>query len=123
MMMPKIVVADDDRALLKLYESALKARGYQVWTAVDGEEALTLVDKVRPDLLLDDVMMPNLHGLNVLDIIKGTPEIADTRVIMLTALDDPGTREKALELGAADYIVKSQSSITDVLTRIGKVLS
>ncbi len=120
---PKIVVADDDRALLKLYESALKARGYQVWTAVDGEEALALVDKIRPDLLLDDVMMPNLHGLHVLDIVKGTPEIADTKVIMLTALDDPGTKKKSFALGAVDYIVKSQSSITEVLSRIGKALS
>lgn len=120
---PKIVVADDDCALLKLYESALKSRGYQVWTAVDGEEALALVDKIRPDLLLDDVMMPNLHGLHVLDIIKGTPEISDTKVIMLTALDDPGTKEKSMGLGAVDYIVKSQSSITEVLSRIEKALS
>jgi len=118
----KIVVADDDLSLQNLYRSALESRGYRVWTACDGEEALEIIDKIGPDLLIDDVMMPNLHGLHVLDIVKGTPETSHIKVIMLSALDDPNTKEKSFQLGADDYIVKSQSSITEVLDRVGKVI-
>lgn len=119
---PRILIADDDCSLLKLYEAAFSARGYRVWTAQDGSQALDLVEKVRPDVLIDDIMMPNLHGLHVLDIIKGTPETSHTKVIMLSALDDTKLKEKSFKLGASDYIVKSQVTISEVLERVKKVL-
>lgn len=122
-MKPTILVVDDDTNLTQLYEAALAARGYHVCVANDGEAALTVAEKEKPDLILLDIMMPEIHGLHVLDILKATPETQDAKVIMLTALGDEATKEKALETGAVDYIIKSQSNMADILERIGKALS
>jgi two-component system phosphate regulon response regulator PhoB len=120
---PTILVVDDDTNLTQLYEAALTARGYHVFVANDGEAALTLAEKEKPDLVLLDIMMPEIHGLHVLDILKATPETQAAKVIMLTALGDEATKEKALETGAIDYIVKSQSNMAEILERIGKALA
>jgi two-component system phosphate regulon response regulator PhoB len=122
-MKPTVLVVDDDTNLTQLYEAALSARGYHVFVANDGEAALTVAEKEKPDLILLDIMMPSIHGLHVLDILKATPETQDSRIIMLTALGDEATKEKALETGAIDYIVKSESNMADILERIGKALS
>lgn len=89
----------------------------------NGETALESAEKEKPDLMLLDIMMPAIHGLNVLDIIKATPETENTKIIMLTALGDEATKEKALATGAADYIVKSESSMADILERVAKALN
>lgn len=122
-MNPKIMIADDDQRLLSLYEATLKSQGYRVVTASDGEEVLSKIKDEKPDLLLLDIMMPKLHGINTLDILKATPETKDTRVIILTAISDDKTREQAIMLGANDYIVKTESSIADILDRVSKVLN
>jgi len=120
---PKIMVVDDDQRLVNLYEATLKSQGYRVTTAINGEQALDRTLKEKPDLILLDIMMPKLHGLNVLDILKATPEVADTKVIILTALSDENMKSKALELGANDYVLKSETNMGDLLNRIGKALN
>lgn len=122
-MKPTILVVDDDTNLTGLYEAALTSRGYRVLVANDGEAALSMAEKEKPDLILLDIMMPAIHGLHVLDILKATPESKNTKVIMLTALSDEATKEKALEYGAADYIVKSESNMAEILERVTKALS
>lgn len=122
-MKPTILVVDDDTNLTSLYEAALTARGYRVVVCNNGETALEEAEKERPDLILLDIMMPAIHGLHVLDILKATPETEDSKVIMLTALGDEATKEKALETGAADYIVKSESNMADILERVARALS
>lgn len=121
-MKPTILVVDDDPNITSLYEAALTARGYHVYVAGNGEEALTRAEAEHPDLVLLDVMMPEIHGLNVLDILKATPGLENCKVIMLTALDDPATREKAMQTGAVDYIVKSETNMADVIQRAERVL-
>jgi DNA-binding response OmpR family regulator len=121
-MKPTILVVDDDINITQLYEAALTARGFRVVTCNNGESALDLAEKERPDLILLDIMMPAIHGLHVLDILKATPETENAKVIMLTALGDEATREKALETGAYDYVVKSESSMADILNRVTKAL-
>lgn len=122
-MKPQILVVDDDTNLTKLYEAALAARGYRVLTANDGETALTIAEREKPNLILLDIMMPAIHGLHVLDILKATPETKDISIIMLTALGDDATKEKAIECGASDYIVKSETNMSEVLDRVSKALS
>lgn len=117
-MKPRILVVDDDENLTSLYEAALSARGYQVFVGNNGEEALTIAEKEVPDLILLDIMMPNVHGLNVLDILKATPRTQESKVIMLTALGDEGTRQKALSAGATDFIVKSESNMAEIIEKI-----
>lgn len=122
-MKPIILVVDDDTNLTQLYEAALTARGYRVLVANNGEEALAAAEREKPDLILLDIMMPSIHGLHVLDIIKATPETSESKIIMLTALGDEGTKERALECGAEDYIVKSESNMAEIIERINRALS
>lgn len=122
-MKPTILVVDDDTNLTQLYEAALTSRGYRVLIANDGEAALSVAEKEKPDLILLDIMMPAIHGLHVLDILKATPESQKTKIIMLTALGDETTKEKALEYGAIDYIVKSESNMAEILERVTRALT
>lgn len=122
-MKPKILIVDDDSNLIRLYESALSARGYRVVTAVDGEKALIAAEREQPDLIMLDVMMPSLHGLNVLDILKATPGMENVKFMILTALSDEATKEKALSLGADYFVVKSESSMADILQLINEACS
>ncbi len=119
---PKILIVDDDIALCDLYKATLESQGYEVEIATGGEEALTKSLSFKPDLILLDIMMPQIHGLHVLDILKATPETKDVKIIILTALSDQTTMKKAKGFGAVDYIVKSQTDMADVLKRIGKAL-
>jgi DNA-binding response OmpR family regulator len=122
-MKPTILVVDDDTNLTTLYEAALTARGFRVVVASDGEAALQMAESEKPDLILLDIMMPSIHGLHVLDILKATPETKDSKIIMLTALGDDATKEKALETGAIDYIVKSETNMAEVLERVARALT
>jgi DNA-binding response OmpR family regulator len=122
-MKPIILVVDDDAALVKLYSTALTARGYRVLTACNGEEGMARAEAEHPDLILLDVMMPEIHGLHVLDILKSTPGMDDTKIIMLTALSDEKTKERAFECGASDYIVKSETNMADIIDKIHKAVS
>ncbi len=122
-MKPTVLVVDDDDTLIKLYTSALMARGYRVISASNGEEAMAKAEQEKPDLILLDIMMPEIHGLHVLDILKSTPGMEDTKVIMLTALSDQATKERALECGAFDFIVKSENSMADIIDKVHKAVS
>ena len=84
----------------------------------NGEEALQTTLDFKPDLILLDVMMPKVNGFDVLDILKNTPEIANIKVIMLTALSQQADKDRAEALGVDDYLVKSQVVISDVMSRI-----
>ena len=122
-MKPLILVVDDDKALTKLYSSALSARGYRILVAASGEEAMAVAESEHPDLILLDVMMPEIHGLHVLDILRSTDSMNDTKIIILTALSDQATKEKAIELGADDFIVKSESSMADIIDKVHRAVS
>ena len=122
-MKPTILVIDDDASLVKLYSTAISARGYRVVTALNGEDGMAKAEAERPALILLDVMMPEIHGLHVLDILKSTPELNDTKIIMLTALSDEKTKERAFECGAFDYIVKSESSMADIIDKVHRAVS
>lgn len=118
-----ILVVDDDKALTKLYSAALSTRGYRVLVAENGDEAITMAEMERPDLILLDIMMPEVHGLHVLDILKSTGDLEETKIIMLTALSDEKTKEKAIKLGAYDYIVKSESSMAEIIDKVHRAVS
>lgn len=120
--MAKILLVEDDISLRDVYYARLQAEGFELAVASNGEEALAAAVKVRPDLIVLDVMMPRISGFDVLDIIRTTPEIAHTRVIMMTALGSPEDRERGEKLGVDKYLVKSQVTLEDVVVSIKKVL-
>ena len=114
----KILLVEDDSALASAYRSRLELEGFMVEHVPNGELALSKTLEFKPDLILLDAMMPKVNGFDVLDILRNTPETVNIRVIMLTALSQSKDQERAKELGADDYLVKSQVVITDVVDRI-----
>ena len=114
----KILLVEDDEALAQMYTMRLQAEGFATEPVANGEEALSTAVKYRPDLVLLDAMMPKISGFDVLDILRNTPETANMRIIMLTALSQPKDKERAENLGVDDYLVKSQVVIADVIERI-----
>lgn len=114
----KILLVEDDAALASVYKTRLEAEGFDVKHVDNGEGALTAALEYRPDLVVLDVMMPKIDGFDVLDILRQTPETTSVRVIMLTALSQAKDKERAEQLGADDYLVKSQVVITDVIARV-----
>lgn len=114
----KILLVEDDDSLAGVYMARLEAEGFSVKRVANGEEALATALSYRPDLALLDIMMPKVSGFDVLDIIRNTPETAQLKVIMLTALNQEGDIDRAKSLGVDDYLVKSQVVISDVVERI-----
>ena len=114
----KILLVEDDEALASVYKSRLDIEGFDTKGVYNGEDALSAAMEFKPDLILLDAMMPKISGFDVLDILRNTPEIADNRVIMLTALSQPKDKERAEALGVNDYLVKSQVVIGDVIERV-----
>jgi DNA-binding response OmpR family regulator len=102
--MVKILVVDDEIEACNALKEFLEVKGYEVYTAQDGKTALDQVQELRPQLVLLDMIMPGMHGMEVLQEIKKTdPEIG---VIMVTVVTDEAQAKKALDLGAYDYITK-----------------
>lgn len=121
--MSKIMLVEDDNSLLEIYEARLKAEGYDIVTARDGEEALTVALKEHPDLIIADVMMPKVSGFDMVDILRSTPETKATKIIMMTALNQAEDKARAEKLGADKYLVKSQVTLEDVTRIVHDVLA
>lgn len=114
----KILLVEDDTALAGVYRSRLELEGFDVNEVNNGEDALSKAIDFKPDLILLDAMMPKISGFDVLDILRNTPDTANIRIIMLTALSQPKDKERAESLGVDDYLVKSQVVIGDVVERV-----
>jgi DNA-binding response OmpR family regulator len=114
----KILLVEDDDALSGVYKSRLEMEGFETHAVNNGEGALAAALEFKPDLILLDAMMPKISGFDVLDILRNTPETANIRIIMLTALSQPKDKERAESLGVDDYLVKSQVVIGDVVERV-----
>ena len=105
-------------ALAAVYRSRLEIEGFDVREVHNGEDALSATVDYHPDLILLDVMMPKISGFDVLDILRNTPETANVRIVMLTALSQPKDKERAESLGVDDYLVKAEVVIGDVVARV-----
>lgn len=114
----RILLVEDDDAIANVYLMRLQAEGFDVRRVNNGEDALATALSYHPDLVLLDVMMPQVSGFDVLDILRNTPETANLKIVMLTALSQESDRERAESLGVDDYLVKSQVVIADVVERI-----
>lgn len=121
--MAKVMLVEDDNNLREIYEARLLAEGYEIVSAQDGEEALALAVKEKPDLIIADIMMPKISGFDMLDILRSTPETKNTKVIMMTALSQAEDKARATKLGADRYLVKSQVTLEDVARVAKEVLA
>ena len=114
----RILLVEDDDAIANVYQMRLEAEGFDVRRVTNGEDALAAALSYKPDMVLLDIMMPKVSGFDVLDILRNTPETANLKIIMLTALSQESDKERAESLGVDDYLVKSQVVIADVIERI-----
>jgi two-component system alkaline phosphatase synthesis response regulator PhoP len=105
----KILIADDEPDILEIVQYNLQLEGYDVYTAKDGDEALTRAKQLQPDLIILDVMMPKRNGVEVCEILRTQPAFKNTLIIFLTALNDESSHLKGLDTGADDYVTKPVS--------------
>lgn len=120
--MKKILFVEDESALQKTFGDVLDQEGYKMISAMDGEEGLKLAGAEKPDLILLDLILPKINGFDTLEQLKSNPALRDIPVIVLTNLEGAGDIEKALELGAMTYLVKSNYTLEEVLQKIKQAL-
>lgn len=118
----RILVVEDTELLRRIYRDKLAQDGYTVLTAGDGLEALAALRANPVDLVLLDLIMPRMGGLDVLENMKADPRTATIPVVILTNLGEEGAIERAVELGAADYLIKNSAKPADVADKIRLVL-
>lgn len=117
-----VLLVDDDPLIIRMYQRKLAADGYHVLIASNGEEALAQVVKTKPRLILLDVMMPKMNGVETLKALKGQPNTKDIPVVILTNLgDNPQDVENAKKLGALDYLVKSNIDLKTLSAKVREV--
>lgn len=114
----EIVLVEDDEILSKVINEELKDMGFSVTRAFDGEEGLKLIKSKKPDLVLLDIILPKKNGFEVLEELKKSLDTRDIPVIVLTMIGKDEDIKKGLDLGADDYIVKSQHAISEIVEKI-----
>lgn len=118
-----ILLVDDDPLLNRMYQVKLSEDGYNIEIAANGEEALIKARKHKPDLILLDLMMPKMNGIEALKELKKDETTKDIKIIILTNLDDKdGNLEKAKGMGALDYLVKSETDLKVLSEKVKSVL-
>ena len=120
--MKKILLIEDEPTLQKTVSEILSQEGYKMLKALDGETGLSLAKSEKPDLFLLDLILPKKNGFEVLKGLNEDPETADIKVMILTNLEGSKDIEKALELGATSYLVKSNYNLEDVVAKIKSLL-
>jgi CheY-like chemotaxis protein len=119
----KVLLVEDDRFLRRAAEATLRKGGFVVTVAVDGEEALNVVRTVNPDIILLDLIMPKVQGFEVLRRLKEDPETCNIPVVVLSNLGQDSDLQRATAAGAVGYLVKSNLSLANLLTRVTSILS
>jgi len=114
----KVMIVEDDEHISKVYEIKLAKEGFTSSLAVDGDEAVAKITSEKPDLILLDLMIPKKDGFGVLEDIKKVPELASIPVIVLSNLGQQSDQDRALGLGANEYLVKVDYPIQEVVDRI-----
>jgi CheY-like chemotaxis protein len=120
--MTKVLLVEDDNNLREIFEMRLQADGFQTLTASDGEEALVVAMREKPDLIVADVMMPKLSGFEMLETLRTAPEMKNIKVVMMTALGQAEDQARGEKLGVLKYLVKSQVTLEDFAKVINEIL-
>ncbi len=120
---PSVIVLEDERTLAKTLHEKLEKSGYKVQIEIDGVLGLQRIQKVKPDIVLLDCILPGLSGVDVLRALRAKPGTKATKVIMLSNVDDEKIKNEALRLGALDYFIKTQVSLARIIEEIEKALA
>jgi len=121
-MAKKILIIEDDKFLRELIFRKLINEGYDVKEAVDGEDGLKIAEKEKPDLILLDLILPEMDGFEVLAKIKEKPALSQIPVIILSNLGQREDIEKGLSMGAVDYLIKAHFTPAEIVEKIRNVI-
>jgi len=120
----KVLLVEDDPMVVRMYERKLKKDGFKVALAYNGEKGLAALQQDRPDIVLLDIMMPKVSGLDMLKAVKADPQYKDLPIVMLTNLGDRAEDvDRCKAMGAEDYWVKANMTLEQIIEGIKKILS
>lgn len=119
----KILVVEDDIFISDIYQVKFKQEGFEVAIAVNGLEALKILDNFRPDIILLDIIMPQMDGIETLKKIKNNDKLKNIPIIMLTNISEKEKVEESEEMGVNDYLVKSQFTPSEVVGKVNALLN
>ena len=118
----KIVIAEDDKFISEMYIAKLSSEGFDVEYAQDGKEAIEKICEIQPDIVLLDILMPKMNGIEVLKKIRADKKIKNTPVIILTNANEKDHVSKAMEMGANDYLIKASFTPDEIVSKIKETL-
>lgn len=117
-----ILIVEDDAFLSNIYKTKFEMEGFKISTSDNGESGLNDASKIKPDIILLDILMPKMDGFTVLKELKKNEDTKDIPVILLTNLGQKDDVEKGLELGAVDYLIKAHFKPSETVAKVRKVL-
>lgn len=118
----KVLIIEDDYFIRDLYQRQLQKEGYTVDTAPDGAEGLVQASNLKPDLILLDIMLPKLNGLDLLRTLRSKDETKNIPVLLLTNLGQESVMKEGFQLGAEGYLIKTSYTPSQVVDEIKKIL-
>ena len=118
----KILIIEDDTFIMDMYQTKFEMAGFETLKAKDGDKGVKAAKKEKPDIIILDIVMPQMDGFEVLKAIKKDSETKDIPVVLLTNLGQRENIEEGLKLGAADYIIKAHFTPDEVVGKVEKVL-
>jgi len=121
--MKKILFIEDEPTLQKAINKFLENKGYETTSATDGELGIKMAKKILPDLILLDIILPKMNGFEVLKELKKDESTKNIPIIVLTNLEGSADVEKAISLGAKDYLVKANYELSEIAEKISKTLN
>ena len=120
--LPRILIVEDDPILGRMYAEKFKSEGYDVVTAQNGESGLEIAKQGNLDVILLDVMLPRMSGIDLLEELKKDPQGKNINVIALTNLADQSEKDRAVALGVKDYLVKAMQTPEQVVNKVNSLL-
>ncbi len=117
-----ILIIEDERMLAEMYRDKLERSGFKVHSAFDAEEGLEMLSKVKPNLILLDILLPRENGIGFLEKMRGIAEIASIPVIAFSNFDDGQTKTNARDLGVKEYLIKTDYTPKEIVDKIRKHL-
>ena len=121
-MAKKILIIEDEEILLDLLKDKLEDFGYEIYSAKDGEEGLKAIRDIVPDLILLDIIMPKMSGFEVMEAMQKDPSIKDIPVIIISNSGQPVELDKAKQLGAKDWLIKTEFDPVEVIQKVKAIL-
>lgn len=118
--MAKILIIDDEEPILKMYSDALS--NHEILTSKDGDEGIKIAEENDPDLILLDIILPKVNGLDVLSRLKDSPDTSSIPILILTNLPEESSADKAKSLGADGYYVKAEFEPEKLAEEVNKLL-